>query len=64
MRNAIVTLLLLTISNMLYAQNHLPADETAIRDNVKQLETGNKKSGAIFARPFAEDAACEAGDRI
>lgn len=57
MRNAIVTLLLLTISNMLYAQNHLTPDETAIRDNVKQLETGwNKKSGAIFARPFAEDA--------
>ena len=57
MRNAIVTLLLLTISNLLYAQNHLTADETAIRDNVKQLETGwNKKSGAIFAKPFAEDA--------
>lgn len=57
MRNAIVTLLLLTISNLLYAQNNLTADETAIRDNVSQLETGwNKKSGAVFAKPFAEDA--------
>jgi len=52
-----VTLLLLTISNLLYAQNNLTADETAIRDNVQQLENGwNKKSGAVFARPFAEDA--------
>ena len=57
MRNAIVTLLLLTISNLLYAQNPQTADETAIRDNVKQLESGwNRKSGAIFAKPFAEDA--------
>ena len=57
MRNAIVTLLLLTISNLLYAQNNLTADETAIRDNVQQLENGwNKKSGAVFAKPFAEDA--------
>ena len=57
MRNAIVTLLLLTISNLLYAQNPPTADETVIRDNVKQLETGwNKKSSAIFAKPFAEDA--------
>jgi uncharacterized protein (TIGR02246 family) len=52
-----VTLLLLTISNLLYAQNNLTADETALRDNVQQLENGwNKKSGAVFARPFAEDA--------
>lgn len=37
-----------------YAQN---ADEAAIRDNVKQLETGwNTKDGALFAKPFAEDA--------
>ena len=57
MRNAIVTLLLLTISNLLYAQNNLTADETEIRDNVQQLENGwNKKSGAVFAKPFAEDA--------
>ena len=33
------------------------ADEAAIRENVKQLETGwNTKSGALFAKPFAEDA--------
>src|ERR671926_1430242 len=32
-------------------------DEAAIRENVKQLETGwNTKSGAAFAKPFAEDA--------
>lgn len=32
-------------------------DEAALRANVKQLETGwNTKSGAAFARPFAEDA--------
>ena len=31
--------------------------EAAIRDNVRQMETGwNRKSGAHFARPFAEDA--------
>ena len=33
------------------------ADEAALRENVKQLETGwNTKSGAAFAKPFAEDA--------
>jgi uncharacterized protein (TIGR02246 family) len=33
------------------------SDEAAIRDNVRQMETGwNRKSGALFARPFAEDA--------
>ena len=33
------------------------ADEAAIRENVKHLETGwNTKSGALFAKPFAEDA--------
>ncbi len=33
------------------------ADETSIRENVRQLEEGwNRKSGALFARPFAEDA--------
>jgi uncharacterized protein (TIGR02246 family) len=32
-------------------------DEAAIRDNVRQMETGwNRKSGALFAKPFAEDA--------
>lgn len=34
-----------------------PADEAAIRDNVRQMEAGwNAKSGALYARPFAEDA--------
>jgi uncharacterized protein (TIGR02246 family) len=33
------------------------ADEAAIRENVRQLEAGwNTKSGALFAKPFAEDA--------
>ena len=33
------------------------ADEAAMRESVKQLETGwNTKSGAVFAKPFAEDA--------
>ncbi len=32
-------------------------DETAIRANVKQMETGwNANSGAEFAKPFAEDS--------
>jgi uncharacterized protein (TIGR02246 family) len=32
-------------------------DEAAIRENVKQMEAGwNAKSGAAFARPFADDA--------
>lgn len=33
------------------------ADEAAIRENVRQMETGwNAKSGALFAKPFAADA--------
>lgn len=33
------------------------ADEAAIRENVKAMETGwNTKSGATFAKPFADDA--------
>ena len=33
------------------------ADETAIRENVRQMEAGwNAKSGAQFAKPFAADA--------
>ena len=32
-------------------------DEAAIRENVKHMESGwNTKSGALFAKPFAEDA--------
>jgi uncharacterized protein (TIGR02246 family) len=33
------------------------ADEAAVRENVRQLESGwNAKSGAQFAKPFADDA--------
>jgi len=33
------------------------ADEAAMRESVKQMETGwNTKSRALFAKPFAEDA--------
>lgn len=32
-------------------------DEAAIRENVRQMETGwNTKSGSLFAKPFTEDA--------
>ena len=49
---------MLTISaTTALAQNNQSADEAAIRANLKQLETGwNTKSGAVFAKPFAEDA--------
>ena len=41
----------------LHIQSSHAADEAAIRENVKQMETGwNTKSGALFAKPFAEDA--------
>jgi uncharacterized protein (TIGR02246 family) len=58
MRLALVTILLLTIvSNTALAQDSRSADEAAIRENVKQLETGwNTKKGAVFAKPFADDA--------
>lgn len=33
------------------------ADEAALRENVRQMETGwNTKSGALYAKPFAADA--------
>ena len=55
---ALFTLMLLTFSpGTLEAQNTHNVDEAAIRENVKLLESGwNKKSGAIFATPFAKDA--------
>lgn len=38
-------------------QDSRAADEAAMRESVKQLESGwNTKSGALFAKPFAEDA--------
>ena len=53
----LVTLALLTITAVgVNAQNYA-ADESAMREAVKQMETGwNTKSGATFAKPFAEDA--------
>lgn len=52
------TLFMLGLSvQPLPAQNSHSADEAAIRESVKQMETGwNTKSGALFAKPFAEDA--------
>jgi uncharacterized protein (TIGR02246 family) len=39
------------------AMNTRAEDEAAIRKNVKQMEAGwNTGSGALFAKPFAEDA--------
>lgn len=54
---AIFMLLVLGASLTAQAQNGSAADEAALRENVKALETGwNTKSGAVFAKPFAEDA--------
>ena len=51
-----VTLFMLGFSGAPPQDSHA-ADEAAIRENVKQLETGwNTKSGVTFAKPFAEDA--------
>lgn len=50
-----VTLLMLGFSGQ--AVDSQNADEAAMRESVKQMETGwNTKSGALFAKPFAEDA--------
>ena len=39
------------------AQDSHATDEAVIRESVKQMEMGwNTKSGALFAKPFAEDA--------
>ena len=53
-----MTLLMLGFSvEPLNLQDSRAADEAALRESVKQLETGwNTKSGALFAKPFAEDA--------
>lgn len=51
----VITLVLLSANA--HAQNNRAADEAALRDAVKQMENGwNTKSGATFAKPFAEDA--------
>jgi uncharacterized protein (TIGR02246 family) len=50
-----VTLLMLGFSGQ--PVDTQSADEAAMRESVKQMETGwNTKSGALFAKPFAEDA--------
>lgn len=53
-----VTLLMLGFSaQTMHSQDNHASDEAAMRESVKQLETGwNTKSGALFAKPFAEDA--------
>ncbi|MEN3327403.1 MAG: hypothetical protein V7638_2210 [Acidobacteriota bacterium] len=51
-----VTLLMMGFSGPAIPDNRA-ADGAVIRECVKQLETGwNTKSGALFAKPFAEDA--------
>ena len=53
-----VTLMMLGFSaQTMHSQDSHTADEAAMRDAVKQMETGwNTKSGATFAKPFADDA--------
>lgn len=52
-----LAILLLALSQPIYAQNDRAADEAAIRDNVKLMVTGwNTKNGAHYAQAFAEDA--------
>lgn len=53
-----VTLFMLGFSGQAVdSQASRSADEVALRENVKLMETGwNTKSGAVFAKPFAEDA--------
>lgn len=53
-----VTLMMLGLSGQtMHSQDSHAADEDAMRESVKQMETGwNTKSGALFAKPFAEDA--------
>ena len=55
---AMLTLFTLAFAPVcLRAQDGHGADEAAIRENVRQLESGwNTKSGELFAKPFAEDA--------
>jgi hypothetical protein len=53
-----VTLMMLGLSaQTMHSQDNHAADETALRESVKQLETGwNTKSGALFATPVSVDA--------
>lgn len=50
-------LTMMVFNSSVQAQDARAADEAAIRQNVQHLEDGwNTKSGALFAKPFAEDA--------
>ena len=53
-----VTLLMLGFSAQpVDLPDNRAADEAAMRESVKQMQSGwNTKSGALFAKPFAEDA--------
>jgi uncharacterized protein (TIGR02246 family) len=55
------TLVFVTLLMMGFSGQTMPdsraTDEAAMRESVKQMETGwNTKSGVLFAKPFAEDA--------
>jgi uncharacterized protein (TIGR02246 family) len=53
----IALLMLFVLSANARAQNSHATDEAAMRAAVKQMEDGwNTKSGALFAKAFAEDA--------
>jgi len=60
LRNFTILILVLFIASVIgYAQktDNKAEDEAAIRAGVKQMETGwNMKSGAEFAKPFAENS--------
>ena len=55
-----MTIILLCAATVIFAQekdSKMSKDEAAIRANVEQIAKGwNMKSGAEFAKPFAEDA--------
>jgi uncharacterized protein (TIGR02246 family) len=54
---AFLTVFLLACAAGVQAQENQATDEAALRESVKYLENGwNTKSGALFAKPFAEDA--------
>lgn len=57
MKLLVIFALLTVFALSVNAQNNHAADESALREIVKQMETGwNTKSGVTFAKPFAEDA--------
>ena len=55
-----MTIILLCAATVIFAQekdSKMSKDEAAIRANIEQMAKGwNMKSGAEFAKPFAEDA--------